>query len=89
MQLGDQVISCIKSDTSVGRRTDVFETLLIQLRKNDVISLAVDESTDNSTAQLRLFVCFLDVDLLREDILSLILLKRQLVNHFPEDCCLF
>lgn len=82
-----QVMSCIKSipmsDTTTARRldilaTDVFETLLDQLRKADFISLAVDESTDNSDiAQLCLFVRFFDGDVFREDILALIPLEGQ------------
>lgn len=40
---------------------DVFETLLDKLRKAEVMSLAVDESTDNSdVAQLCLYVRFFD-----------------------------
>lgn len=83
----DQVMSSIKSipmsDTTTARRmdvlaTDVFETLLSELRKADVISLAVDESTDNSdVAQLCLFVRFFDGDIFREDILGLIPLEGQ------------
>lgn len=63
-----QVISSIKSipllDTTAGRRvevlaTDVFDTLLVQLKKAEVISLAVAEFTDNlDTAQLCMFVRF-------------------------------
>lgn len=81
----EQVMSCIKSipmsDTTTARRmdvlaTNVFETLLDQLRKADVMSLAVDESTDNSdTAQLCLYVRFFDGDVFREDILGLIPLE--------------
>uniref|UniRef100_A0A3Q0T044 SPIN-DOC-like zinc-finger domain-containing protein n=1 Tax=Amphilophus citrinellus TaxID=61819 RepID=A0A3Q0T044_AMPCI len=72
-----QVISSIKtiplSDTTAGRRveilaTDVFDTLLVQLRKAEFISLAVDESTDNSdTAQLCMFI----VDFFRDNRLDL------------------
>lgn len=52
------------SDTSNMRRveslaSDIFETLLDKLRKAEVMSLAVDESTDNSVvAQLCLYVRF-------------------------------
>ncbi len=80
-------MSCIKSmlmsDTSTARRvdvlaTDVFETLLDRLRKADFMSMAVDESTDNSdTAQLSLFVHFFDGDIFREDILGRIPLEGR------------
>ena len=83
----EQVMSCIKSipmsDTTTGRRmdilaTNVFDTLLDQLRKADFMSLAVDESTDNSDiAQLCLYVRFFDGNVFREDLLGLIALKGQ------------
>lgn len=66
------------SDTSAIRRveilaSDVFETLLDALRKAPVMSLAVDESTDNSdVAQLCLYVRFFDGESFREDILGLL-----------------
>lgn len=66
------------SDTTNIRRveslaSDVFETLLDKLRKADVMSLAVDESTDNSdVAQLCLYVRFFDGECFREDLLGLI-----------------
>ena len=69
------------SDTTTGRRvddlaTDIFETLLARLKEADFMSLAVDESTDNSdTAQLCLFVRFFDGDGFKEDILNLIPLE--------------
>ncbi|XP_032387795.1 uncharacterized protein LOC116699370 [Etheostoma spectabile] len=53
--------------------SDVFETLLDKLRKAEVMSLAVDESTDNSdVAQLCLYVRFFDGECFREDLLGLI-----------------
>lgn len=66
------------SDTTNMRRveclaSDVFETLLDKLRKAEVMSLAVDESTDNSdVAQLCLYVRFFDGECFREDLLGLI-----------------
>ena len=64
----NSVIDSIKkipiSDTSTSRRvetlaSDVFETLLDKLKKAEVMSLAVDESTDSSdVAQLCLYVRF-------------------------------
>ena len=66
------------SDTSNMRRVEclasnVFETLLSKLRKAGVMSLAVDESTDNSdVAQLCLYVRFFDGESFREDLLGLI-----------------
>lgn len=66
------------SDTSNMRRikslaSDVFETLLDKLRRAEVMSLAVDESTDNSDAmQLCLYVRFFDGECFREDLLGLI-----------------
>lgn len=66
------------SDTSNMRRveslaSDVFKTLLDKLRKAEVMSLAVDESTDNSdVAQLCLYVRFFDGECFREDLLGLI-----------------
>lgn len=84
-QVKDQVMSCIKSilmsDTSTARRvdilaTDVFETLLDRLHKADFMSMAVDESKDNSdTSQFSYFVDFFDGDIFREDILGLIPLE--------------
>lgn len=71
------------SDTTTASRidvfaTNVFETLLGELRKAAAISLAVDESTDNSDmSQLCLFVRFFDGDIFREDILGLIPLEGQ------------
>lgn len=65
-------------DTSNMRRvealaSDVSETLLDKLRKAEVMSLAVDESTDNSdVAQLCLYVRFFDGECFREDLLGLI-----------------
>lgn len=69
-QVRDQVMSCIKSvpmSDTVHQLQEgwmfypFFQTLLVRLRKADVMSLAVDESTDNSdTAQLCLFVRFFD-----------------------------
>lgn len=79
------VIDSIKqipiSDTSNMRRveslaSDVFETLLDKLRKAEVMSLAVDESTDNGdVAQLCLYVRFFDGECFREDLLGLIPLE--------------
>lgn len=89
-----QVMSCIKaipmSDMTTGRwiddlGTDVFEKLLDQLRKADFISLAVDETTDNSdTAQLCLFVRFFDGEIFRKDILALIPLEGQTTGEICE-----
>ncbi|KAF3841488.1 hypothetical protein F7725_007350 [Dissostichus mawsoni] len=76
------VIDSIKnipiSDTSTSRRvetlaSDVFEILLDKLRKAEVMSLAIDESTDSSdVAQLCLYVRFFDGECFREDLLGLI-----------------
>ncbi|KAJ8333792.1 hypothetical protein SKAU_G00411110 [Synaphobranchus kaupii] len=56
--------------------SDVFETLLDKLRKAEVMSLAVDESTDNSdVAQLCLYVRFFDGECFREELLGLIPLE--------------
>ena len=53
--------------------SDVFETSLDKLRKAEVMSLAVDESTDNrDVAQLGLYVRFFDGERFREDLLGLI-----------------
>lgn len=53
--------------------SDVFETLLDKLRKAEVVSLAMDELTDNSDiAQLCLYVRFFDGECFREDLLGLI-----------------
>ena len=66
------------SDTSNIRRveilaTDVFETLLGELKKADVMSIAVDESTDRSdTAQLCIYVRFFDGEIFREELLGLL-----------------
>uniref|UniRef100_A0A8C5ET12 HAT C-terminal dimerisation domain-containing protein n=1 Tax=Gouania willdenowi TaxID=441366 RepID=A0A8C5ET12_GOUWI len=71
------------SDTSNIRRveslaSDVFETLMDKLRKAEVMSLAVDESTDNSdVAQLCLYVQFYDGACFHEDLLGLIPLEGQ------------
>ena len=66
----NSVIDSIKkipiSDTSTSRRvetlaSDVFETLLDKHKKAEVMSLAVDESTDSrDVAQLCLYVRFFD-----------------------------
>ena len=76
------VTSAIKnvplSETSNIRRvqllaTDVFETLLEDLKKADVMSIAVDESTDKTdTAQLCIYVCFFNGKCFREELLSLL-----------------
>ncbi|GAA6218577.1 SCAN domain-containing protein 3-like [Lates japonicus] len=69
------------SDTSNMRRieslaSDVFEMLLDKLRKAEVMSLAVDELTDNSdVAQMCLYVRFFDGDCFRKDLLGLIPLE--------------
>ncbi|XP_051783182.1 SCAN domain-containing protein 3-like [Erpetoichthys calabaricus] len=100
----EQVISSIKSiplsNTTAVRRvdvlaTDVFDTLLNQLRKADFISLAVDESTDNlDVAQLCMFVRFFDGHCFKEDILGLIplegnttgeILFQEIVDFFQEN----
>lgn len=71
------------SDTTTIRRvealaTDVFETLLDKLKKAEVMSLAVDESTDGSdVAELCLYVRFFDGECFREDLLGLIPLEGQ------------
>uniref|UniRef100_A0AAY5KSX4 DUF4371 domain-containing protein n=1 Tax=Esox lucius TaxID=8010 RepID=A0AAY5KSX4_ESOLU len=71
------------SDTSTIRRKetlalDICETLLDKLRKAELMSLAVDESTDNSNlAQLCLYVRFFDGEFFREDQLGLIHLVGQ------------
>lgn len=71
------------SDSSNMRRvealaSDVFETLLDKLRKAEVMSLAVDESTDNSdVAQLCLYVRFFDGECFREELLGLIPLEGR------------
>ncbi|XP_054592747.2 SCAN domain-containing protein 3-like [Nothobranchius furzeri] len=100
----EQVITSIKSiplsDTTTARRvdalaTDVSDTLLDQLRKADFISLAVDESTDNSdVAQLCMFVRFYDGHGFKEGILGLIpleghttgeILFQKIVDFFREN----
>uniref|UniRef100_A0A672YBI2 HAT C-terminal dimerisation domain-containing protein n=1 Tax=Sphaeramia orbicularis TaxID=375764 RepID=A0A672YBI2_9TELE len=56
--------------------SDVFKTLLDKLREANVMSLAVDESTDNSdVAQLCLYVRFFDGECFPEDLLGLIPLE--------------
>ncbi|GLD66046.1 uncharacterized protein AKAME5_001747700 [Lates japonicus] len=56
--------------------SDVFEMLLDKLRKAEVMSLAVDELTDNSdVAQMCLYVRFFDGDCFRKDLLGLIPLE--------------
>lgn len=76
------VTSAIKqvplSDTSNIRRvdilaTDVFETLLKELRKADTMAVAVDESTDRTdTAQLCMYVRFFDGKVFKEELLGLL-----------------
>uniref|UniRef100_A0A3Q3NFP3 HAT C-terminal dimerisation domain-containing protein n=1 Tax=Labrus bergylta TaxID=56723 RepID=A0A3Q3NFP3_9LABR len=56
--------------------TDVFETLLEELKKADVMSIAVDESTDRTdTAQLCIYVRFSDGKCFREELLGLLPLQ--------------
>uniref|UniRef100_A0A3Q1CR85 HAT C-terminal dimerisation domain-containing protein n=1 Tax=Amphiprion ocellaris TaxID=80972 RepID=A0A3Q1CR85_AMPOC len=81
------ITSAIKSiplsDTSNIRRveilaTEVFDSLLKDLKKTPVMSIAVDESTDMSdTAQLCVYVRFFDSDraCFREELLCLLPLK--------------
>lgn len=74
--------------------SDVFETLVDKLRTAEVMSLAVDESTDNSdVAQLCLYVRFFDGERFREDLLGLIPLEghttgeiifNKIVSFFEE-----
>uniref|UniRef100_A0A8C5N8A0 DUF4371 domain-containing protein n=1 Tax=Gouania willdenowi TaxID=441366 RepID=A0A8C5N8A0_GOUWI len=81
------VTSAIKqvplSDTSNIRRvdilvTDVFETLLKELRKADNMAVAVDESTDRTdTAQLCMYVRFFDGNVFKEELLGLLPLDGQ------------
>jgi hypothetical protein len=85
------VTSAIKnvplSDTSNIRRvqllaTDVLETLLESLKKADVMSIAVDESTDKTdTAQLCIYVHFFDDKCFREELLSLLPLKGHATSE--------
>ena len=86
------VTSAIKnvplSDTSNIRRvqllaTDVFEMLLEDLKKADVMSIAVDESTDKTdTAQLCIYVRFyFDGKCFREELLSLLPLKGHATSE--------
>ena len=85
------VTSAIKnvplSDTSNIRRvqllaTDVFETLLEDLKKADVMSIAVDESTDKTdTAQLCIYVRFFDGKCFREELLGLLPLKGHTTSE--------
>ncbi|TWW63118.1 hypothetical protein D4764_03G0001260 [Takifugu flavidus] len=58
--------------------SDVFEMLLDKLRKAEVMSLAVDESIDNSdVAQLCLYVQLFDGECFCEDLLGLIPLEGK------------
>lgn len=78
------VASAIKnvpqSETSNIRRveifvTDVFETLLEELKKADVMFIEVDDSTDRGdTTQLCMYVRFFDCKIFREELLGLLLL---------------
>ena len=94
------VTSAIKnvpmSDTSNIRRveilaTDVFKTLLEDLRKAEVMSLAVDESTDQTdTAQLCIYVRFFDGNCFREELLGLLPLEGRTTGEILfEKICLF
>ena len=100
----NSVIDSIKnipiSDTTTSRRvetlaSDVFETLLDKLKRAEVMSLAVDESTDSSdVAQLCLYVRFFDGECFREDLLGLIpldghttgeILFEKVISFFREN----
>lgn len=97
----DQVITSIKSiplsDTTTGRRvellaTEVFDTLLSRLKAAEVMSLAVDESTDNAdVAQLCLYVrvffffLFFDGDRFTEGLLALIPLEGRTTGEIIFD----
>jgi len=94
------VTSAIKnvsmSDTSNIRRMeilarDVFETLLEDLRKAEVMSIAVDESTDKTdTAQLCIYVRFFDGNCFREELLGLLPLEGRTTGEILfEKICLF
>lgn len=69
------------SDSSNIRRievlaSDVFEMLLDDLKKTDVMSIAVDESTDRTdNAQLCIYVRFFDGKCFREELLGLLPLE--------------
>uniref|UniRef100_A0A669CMJ3 Uncharacterized protein n=1 Tax=Oreochromis niloticus TaxID=8128 RepID=A0A669CMJ3_ORENI len=56
--------------------SDVFEMLLDDLKKTDVMSIAVDESTDRTdNAQLCIYVHFFDGKCFREELLGLLPLE--------------
>ena len=83
----DSIKKILISDTTTSRRvetlaSDVFATLLEKLgKKAEVMSLAVDESTDSSdVAQLCLYVRFLDGEYFQED-----LLRRIYMGLIPMD----
>ncbi|XP_060768194.1 SCAN domain-containing protein 3-like [Neoarius graeffei] len=81
------VVSALKnvplSDTSNSRRVEIlatqaFDSLLNDLKKADVMSVAVDESTDQSdTAQLCIYVRFYDGTIFREELLGLLPLEEH------------
>ena len=60
----------------------MLETLLESLKKADVMSIAVDESTDKTdTAQLCIYIRFLDSKCFREELLSLLPLKGHATSE--------
>lgn len=75
------------SDTTNIRRveilaTDVFDTLLGDLKKVDFMSIAVDESTDKTDiAQLCMYVRFYDGKRFREELLCLLPLKGHKIGE--------
>ena len=70
------------SDTSTMRRieilgTEVFQCLVESIKQSEFLSIAIDESTDNTDmAQLCLYVRFFDGKCIREELLGLIALEN-------------
>uniref|UniRef100_A0A3B5B1D1 HAT C-terminal dimerisation domain-containing protein n=1 Tax=Stegastes partitus TaxID=144197 RepID=A0A3B5B1D1_9TELE len=78
MSVTSAIKQVLLSDTSNIDRvdilaTDVFETLVKELRKADHMAAAVDESTDRpDTAQLCMYVRFFDGTVFKEELLGLL-----------------
>jgi len=79
--LTDSVNQVPLSDTSTIRRievlgNDVFKSLIESVQQAEFLSIAVDESTDNTEiAQLCIYVWLFDGKLFREELLALIALE--------------
>ena len=79
------------SDTSTIRRieilgTEVFESLIESIKQAEFLSIAIDESTDNTdVAQLCLYVRFFDRKCFCEELLALIALENFTTGEVISD----